>query len=131
MFSQTSPLLTYIHTKPQLGSIYLFLNQYCLTFDPAAKLNYIQRFQSYYFLPSLCLLHIYWSLESLAYILARIRTMYLSLCFWSASGHSPAFYLNFSDFVFSAYFNYWLFRDHGLLNFQSKRGKGQSHQNLR
>ena len=82
---ETSPLLTYIHTKPQL----------------AARLNSLQRLQSYYFLPSLCLLHVYWSLESLVYILARIRTMYLSLVFWIAS----------------AYFNYWLFRDHGFLMF--------------
>ena len=66
---QTSPLFTYIQGNPTLRD----------------SLNWIQRHQSLYFLPSLCLLHTYWSFESLLFILARLDKMKVDLICWTVA----------------------------------------------
>eukprot|EP00211_Chloroparvula_japonica_P003495 CAMPEP_0119137974 /NCGR_PEP_ID=MMETSP1310-20130426/24782_1 /TAXON_ID=464262 /ORGANISM="Genus nov. species nov., Strain RCC2339" /LENGTH=732 /DNA_ID=CAMNT_0007129119 /DNA_START=123 /DNA_END=2321 /DNA_ORIENTATION=+ len=92
---ETSPLFTYLHSQRTVK----------------AGLNWLQRRQHIYFVPGLCLLHVYWSLESLFFVLARLRTMKHRLVFWIASN---AFYA-------------WLFYGHGVpffLLFAALKGFG-------
>mmetsp|Transcript_20072 Transcript_20072/g.30055 ORF Transcript_20072/g.30055 Transcript_20072/m.30055 type:complete len:1056 (-) Transcript_20072:132-3299(-) len=53
---KTSPLLTYVRDSPEI----------------AKGLNFIQRWQQYYYLPVMAILDLYWRLESIAYIAVRL-----------------------------------------------------------
>jgi len=52
---KTSPVLTFVRNSPAI----------------AAKLNAAQRFQTYYYVPLMSVLDLYWRLESIAYLAVR------------------------------------------------------------
>lgn len=52
---KTAPVLTFVRGSPKV----------------AATLNAVQRWQEYYYVPLMCLLDVYWRLESIAYLVVR------------------------------------------------------------
>jgi len=53
---KTAPVLVYVRNSPTIAN----------------GLNFIQRWQQYYYLPVMCILDYYWRLESIAYVLMRM-----------------------------------------------------------
>lgn len=52
---KTAPVLVYVRNNPKI----------------AAALNAVQRWQQYYYVPAMCMMDIYWRVESIQYLLAR------------------------------------------------------------
>mmetsp|Transcript_24331 Transcript_24331/g.34035 ORF Transcript_24331/g.34035 Transcript_24331/m.34035 type:complete len:1069 (+) Transcript_24331:98-3304(+) len=65
---KTAPVLTFVRNSPTI----------------AKGLNFIQRWQQYYYLPVLCILDYYWRLESIAYIAMRMPR------YWKQAGSMTA-----------------------------------------
>eukprot|EP00467_Chlorarachnion_reptans_P000644 CAMPEP_0114525608 /NCGR_PEP_ID=MMETSP0109-20121206/22526_1 /TAXON_ID=29199 /ORGANISM="Chlorarachnion reptans, Strain CCCM449" /LENGTH=1065 /DNA_ID=CAMNT_0001707223 /DNA_START=214 /DNA_END=3412 /DNA_ORIENTATION=+ len=66
---KTAPVLTFVRNSPAI----------------AKGLNMIQRWQQYYYLPVMCILDLYWRLESFAYIAVRLPKYWKQLALYLAS----------------------------------------------
>jgi len=58
---KTAPLLIYVRENPSI----------------AKRLNFFQRWQQYYYVPTMAILDLYWRLESIAYVAVRLPKMWM------------------------------------------------------